>query len=88
MRAFGVEEELLLVDDADLRPAPAWTVIDELADWTADSIRRHGDTDLVGDGLNRIRAGGGGAARQRAAFAGTEQLSAVVADAARRTVAG
>ena len=77
-----------LVAPSTGRPAPAWTVIDELVEWTADSTRRHGDTDLVGDGLNRIRAGGGGAARQRAAFTGTEQLYAVVADAARRTVAG
>jgi carboxylate-amine ligase len=77
-----------LVAPSTGRPAPAWTVIDQLAEWTADSIRRHGDTDLVVDGLNRIRASGGGTARQRAAFTGAERLYEVVADAARRTVAG
>ncbi|HJQ00968.1 MAG TPA: glutamate--cysteine ligase [Jatrophihabitans sp.] len=83
---WGLDSSLIAPDTR--RPAPAWAVIDQLLDWTAESLRRHGDADLVAAGVNRIRSGGGGAARQRAAFTRFEQWYAVVADAARRTVAG
>ena len=52
------------------------------------ALRRNCDLDRVRDGLRRLRRDGSGADRQRACWAETGDLTAVVRDAARRTLLG
>lgn len=75
-----------LVDPGTGRPAPAWTVVDALVELVGPSLTRNGDLGFVRDRLAALRAGGGGADRQRAAFAERGELLDVVRDAVRRTL--
>ncbi|HTZ44046.1 MAG TPA: glutamate--cysteine ligase [Jatrophihabitans sp.] len=65
--------------------APAWTVIDQLLDRLTPALRAAGDLAVVESGLGRLRRDGTGAERQRAAYAGSGELDAVVADAVERS---
>ncbi len=64
---------------------PAWVVIDLLIDQVAPALATAGDLDYVSEQLARIREHGTGADRQRAVFARTRDLDAVLADAVVRT---
>jgi carboxylate-amine ligase len=81
----GVHGEL--VDLAERRPVPAAGLLDRLADHVAPALRQAGDTDLVRSGLDRVLRDGTGADRQRAVYAEHHDLTEVVRDAIRRTVA-
>jgi carboxylate-amine ligase len=48
---------------------PAWQVVDSLVQQVGDGLEVHGDTDLVAEGLRRVRDRGTGAAVQRRAMA-------------------
>lgn len=61
---------------------PTWQVVDELVEWVGSQLRHTGDADFVAETLARLRTGGGGAARQRDAFARRERLTDVVDDLA------
>ena len=50
-----------------------------------DALEDTGDLELVRDGIHRVLTDGTGAERQRAVFARTGSLAAVVADGVRRT---
>ncbi|MER7076932.1 carboxylate-amine ligase [Saccharopolyspora kobensis] len=50
------------------RLVPATTRIDQLLAWIEPALRQHGDLQLVLSGWSRLRAGGGGADRQRLAY--------------------
>ena len=78
----------VLLDVRDRRTRPAWDLVDEFAAAVAPAVRAAGDEDLAGAGLARLRAGGTGADRQRAVFARTGDVGAVVAAVAAETAAG
>jgi glutamate---cysteine ligase / carboxylate-amine ligase len=63
----------------------AWAVIDELVERITPALRASGDLTEVEVGLDRIKQVGTGADQQRAAYAESGDLDAVVADAVRRT---
>jgi carboxylate-amine ligase len=74
-----------LVDPLTGRREPAWQVIGKLLERITPELRSNGDLAEVTAGLDRIRQGGTGADRQRAAYAEGGDLDAVVADALRRS---
>ena len=83
---FGLTGELV----NPLRPAaiPAAEAVAELSEWIAPALENNGDAVLVTDGIHRLLSSGTGAERQRAAHrVSGGDLAAVVADAARRTLA-
>jgi len=80
---WGIEGDL--VHPLTGRATPAWTVIDALVERVTPALRASGDLELVELGLDRLKQDGTGAARQRAAFAESGDLDAVVADAVRRS---
>lgn len=67
------------------RRKSAWAVIDELVERITPALRDNGDLAEIEAGLDRIKQGGTGAERQRAVFAESEDLDAVLADAVRRS---
>lgn len=75
-----------LLDPRTSRPAPAWQLAAELERLLGSALARSGDAALVAEGLARLRRLGVGAQRQRAVYAGGQDLDAVVADAGRRTL--
>lgn len=64
---------------------PAWSLLHRLVDKVRPELERHGDLALVTTLLDRLRSHGTGAARQRAVYARTGDLLAVVDDLARQT---
>ncbi|MDT4922268.1 MAG: glutamate---cysteine ligase / carboxylate-amine ligase [Pseudonocardiales bacterium] len=63
---WGMSGELVDLR-GDPRLVPAWSLVETLLDELADVLDSAGDSERVRQGLDRIRAGGTGAARQRAA---------------------
>ncbi|MDG9705991.1 glutamate--cysteine ligase [Streptomyces sp. DH37] len=77
-----------LVHPATFRPAPAETVVGALLDHVGPALSDAGDLTLVKEGVEELFRRGNGAAVQRAVLTETGgDLSAVVAEAVRRTVA-
>ncbi|MEV8565482.1 glutamate--cysteine ligase [Streptomyces sp. NPDC051322] len=76
-----------LVHPATWQPAPAEEVGEALVDHVADALTDADDLLLVKDNLRRLMSRGGGAGFQRATFAGTGDLRAVVREAMVRTLA-
>ncbi|MBW4720896.1 carboxylate-amine ligase [Saccharothrix obliqua] len=60
------------------RLVPAVDLVRGLVEWTRPALRADGDEDLVVDGVARLLADGGGAARQRRAYARRGELADVV----------
>lgn len=58
----------------------AMDAVAALVEYVTPALSEAGDTDLVRDGLTRLKQVGGGARRQRAAFERTGDLAGVVAD--------
>ena len=65
----GMGDQLVDLGAARPRLRPAWELVDDLVERVGGALDRTGDTDLVRDGLARIRERGTGADLQRAAFA-------------------
>jgi carboxylate-amine ligase len=80
----GVRGEL--VDVLERRAVPAGSLLDRFVDHIQVALKDAGDTDLVRTGLDRVLHDGTAADRQRAVYARTPDLSAVVRDAVDRTV--
>jgi carboxylate-amine ligase len=80
---FGISGEL--VHPVDRTLVPAAEAIRALTDRIAPALEQAGDTELVDEGLARLRAAGNGARRQRGAFERTGDLRAVVTDLVERT---
>ncbi len=83
---FGLTGELV----NPLRPAaiPAAEAVAEFLEVISPALESNGDAALVADGVHRVLSSGTGAERQRAVHRDTGgDLAAVVADAARRTLA-
>jgi carboxylate-amine ligase len=57
---------------------PVWQVVDDLVSRLGSQLRATGDDTFVADAIDRLRATGGGAQRQRAAFARDRRLTDVV----------
>jgi carboxylate-amine ligase len=70
------------------RSVPAQTRLQQLLDQVRESLRRHGDLELVESALADLLRTGTGADVQRAAHAARGSLRDVVADAVRRAVPG
>jgi carboxylate-amine ligase len=66
------------VDPVGGELVPAWRVIDDLVAGLRDQLQSTADADFVADTLARLRTEGGGAQRQRAAFARRKRLTDVV----------
>jgi carboxylate-amine ligase len=66
------------VDPSTGRSRPAAELVDLLVARAAPGLRAAGDLEMVGDLLGRLHAGGGGAARQRAAYRRRGDLHDVV----------
>lgn len=81
----GLEGQLL--DWRTGLPAPCWWVLGDLVDHVGPALEAAGDLAVVQHGLDRVRAEGNGASRQRAVVARTGRLVDVVADAVRTTAA-
>jgi len=64
---------------------PAWTALDDLVARLRPHLARHGDLTEIDDLLARLRERGTGAARQRAVFARTGTLTAVIDAIAEQT---
>jgi len=74
-----------LVDPRTWELVDAFQALDGLVDHVQTALDEAGDTDRVRDALDRLRATGNGARRQRAAFERSGDLRAVVADLVERT---
>ncbi|GIF41698.1 carboxylate-amine ligase [Actinoplanes xinjiangensis] len=61
------------------RARPAWDMVDEFFATVSPALLDSGDLELVLNGLNRLRDGGDGAARQRAILRETGDIRAVLA---------
>ena len=82
---FGVSGGL--VDPDSRRVVPAAEAVAAMIDLLTPALVDNGDDALVAQGIARILGGGTGAERQRAAFRSADgDLTAVVDDAARRTL--
>ena len=82
---MGVEEELLVVDAAgglvdprSGRPAPAADVVRTLVAPVRPALPDSGDVDRVEDGVAELLRRGNGATMQRAVYAQSGDLAAVV----------
>ncbi|MER7952251.1 YbdK family carboxylate-amine ligase [Streptomyces sp. NPDC096079] len=76
------------LDPVDGRERPAVALLDELIDLARPGLDAAGDTEWVREQWQRIRADGGGAARQRAVFRRHGRLTAVVDALAAATLRG
>lgn len=81
---WGVEERL--VDPLSGRLAPAQDVVLQLLDHVLPALRLSGDAALVTEGIERIRARGNGAMRQRDVMRRTGRLTDVLASLAEGTL--
>lgn len=70
-----------LLSPSDMRPRPAHDVVGQLVAHVRDALVDAGDLDVVTELLGALWAAGNGAQRQRAWFAQTDDLAAVVARA-------
>jgi carboxylate-amine ligase len=77
-----------LLDLVSQQARPAWQLVDELVTFVRPALRRHGDEEIVGEQLARVRREGTGAARQRRILAGGGGAGAVLDHLAELTVAG
>lgn len=68
----------LLVDPADQRSRPAWHLFQRLFDTVRPELSRTGDLELVTLLIGRLRSRGTGASRQRAVYARTGDMAAVL----------
>ena len=75
-----------LFDPRSRKLVPAFDLIGGLIEWLEPSLTEHGDLPLVEAGVERLRAGGNGADRQRRSFQVHGDLEEVVADLVRRTL--
>ncbi|MEU4423350.1 glutamate--cysteine ligase [Actinoplanes sp. NPDC024001] len=75
-----------LLDLGRREPRPAWDLVTDLVEAITPALDRHGDLDLVHAGLDRLRAGGTGARRQRETYVRTGSLPATLTELARQTV--
>lgn len=66
------------IDLATREPRPAWRLLRQLFDFVTPELDRHGDLATVTVLMGRLRAGGTGAARQRAILAGGGTVADVV----------
>jgi carboxylate-amine ligase len=66
------------LDLATREPRPAWRLLRQLFDYVTPELARHGDLPLVTELMERLHAGGTGAARQRAIVARGGTVSDVV----------
>lgn len=82
---YGLSDRLVHPGTLDL--APAHEVVDALVAHVGDALERHGDRDVVEEGVRRVFTRGTGATRQRHAFEIGGDLEAVVRDLADRTAA-
>ncbi len=80
---FGMEERLVDVESA--MAVPAWNVVDRLIEFIGPALRETGDAERVHTGLNEIRRRGTGATLQRAVYAESGTMAAVVDAIAART---
>jgi carboxylate-amine ligase len=81
----GIEEDL--VHPVTRRAVPAAEVVDVLVEHVTPELERYGDLDTVQRLLARVMRNGNGARRQRAVYREKDDMTAVVADAVRRTAA-
>ncbi|WP_431873357.1 carboxylate-amine ligase [Amycolatopsis sacchari] len=72
----GLSGKAVDPEDGDL--VPAWHLVDRLVEQVRPHLRQTGDEEFVREVLDRLRQTGGGADRQRAAFARRRQLTDVV----------
>ncbi|MFX0591845.1 carboxylate-amine ligase [Melissospora conviva] len=79
----GLDGEALDLFEGGLRPA--WELVDRLVSHVTPALKQHGDLELVRELLATLRSHGTGATRQRAVYARTGELRAVVDDVARQT---
>jgi carboxylate-amine ligase len=77
--------EGLNIDMATRQTRPAWRLMRQLFDHVRPELQRHGDLEIAGVLLGRLRAKGTGAARQRALLAQPGSVSDVVDWLARAT---
>ncbi|MEJ3744006.1 glutamate--cysteine ligase [Actinomycetes bacterium KLBMP 9797] len=70
--------EGLAVDPADQQSRPAWRLMRRLFDKVRPALEEHGDLALATVLMGRLRARGTGAARQRAVYARTGDMAAVL----------
>jgi glutamate---cysteine ligase / carboxylate-amine ligase len=68
------------------RAAPAKAVLGALIDHVSPALERSGDLETVEELLHRLQERGNGAGSQRAVYARTRDVTAVVFDAVRRTI--
>jgi glutamate---cysteine ligase / carboxylate-amine ligase len=66
------------IDMATREPRPAWRLMRQLVDYVRPELKRHGDLDTVTVLMDRLRANGTGAARQRAVLARNGSVAEVV----------
>ncbi|MEU4687625.1 glutamate--cysteine ligase [Actinoplanes sp. NPDC023714] len=77
--------EGLNIDMATREPRPAWRLMRQLFDFVRPELERHGDLETATVLMGRLRAGGTGAARQRAMLARGASVADVVDELARLT---
>ncbi|WP_229071339.1 glutamate--cysteine ligase [Actinoplanes sp. DH11] len=77
--------EGLNIDMATREPRPAWRLMRQLFDYVRPELERHGDLETATVLMGRLRAGGSGAARQRAMLARGASVTEVVDELARLT---
>ena len=73
------------IDMATREPRPAWRLLRQLFDYVRPELERHGDLDRASVLMDRLRARGTGAARQRAILAQRGSVADVVDWLARAT---
>jgi glutamate---cysteine ligase / carboxylate-amine ligase len=66
------------IDMATREPRPAWRLLRQLFDYVTPELQRHGDLDQASVLMDRLRARGTGAARQRAILAQRGSVADVV----------
>lgn len=74
-----------LLDPRTQLPRPSWDVVDDLVAHVGNALEAHGDSEVVADGIRRIRDHGTGAELQRRTMERTGNLVDVVAQAVRIT---
>ncbi|MFG1915394.1 glutamate--cysteine ligase [Micromonospora sp. NPDC048898] len=79
----GLEGDAVDVTTGEVRPA--WELLDRFVERLRPALEQHGDWAEVTDLLGGLRRHGSGAARQRAVYQRTGQLTDVVQDVARQT---